>query len=149
VDRAGDYRKEAPVRLSVGPVLAETDAVATKVAAVFSRGYARDYLDLAGILDSGRFTRDTLIDLAASVDAGFSRGWFAEVRNRRGQDGPQHAVGVVACGLVPRSHPHVPGAHSGRGQLRQLMTAEDGQDMTVEHVAILDSSRAGIGRQWR
>ena len=78
VDLAGDYRKEEPVRLSVGPVLAETDAVATKVAAVFSRGYARDYLDLAGILESGRFSRDALIDLAASVDAGFSRAWFAE-----------------------------------------------------------------------
>ncbi len=78
VDLAGDYRKEEPVRLSVGPVLAETDAVATKVAAVFSRGYARDYLDLAGILDSGRFSREALIDLAASADAGFSRGWFAE-----------------------------------------------------------------------
>src|SRR5579875_54151 len=78
VDLAGDYRQEEPVRLSVGPVLAETDAVATKVAAVFSRGYARDYLDLAGILDSGRFSRETLIDLAASADAGFSRGWFAE-----------------------------------------------------------------------
>ncbi len=38
VDLAGDYRKETPVRLSVGLVLAETDAVATKVAAVFSRG---------------------------------------------------------------------------------------------------------------
>ncbi|HET9690173.1 MAG TPA: nucleotidyl transferase AbiEii/AbiGii toxin family protein [Acidimicrobiales bacterium] len=78
VDLAGDYRHEEPVRLSVGPVLAEADAVATKVAAVFSRGYARDYLDLAGILDSGRYSRETLIDLAASADAGFSRGWFAE-----------------------------------------------------------------------
>jgi hypothetical protein len=72
-------RREEPVRLSVGPVLAETDAVATKVAATFSRGYARDYLDLAGILDSGRFSRETPIDLAASAGAGFSRGWFAEV----------------------------------------------------------------------
>lgn len=78
VDLADDYRREEPARLSVGPVLAETDAVATKVAAAFSRGYARDYLDLAGILDSGRFSRETLIDLAASADAGFSRGWFAE-----------------------------------------------------------------------
>lgn len=77
MDLAGDYRKEEPVRLSVGPVLAETDAVATKVAAVFSRGCARDYLDLAGILESGRFSRDALIDLATSVDAGFSRAWLA------------------------------------------------------------------------
>ena len=41
VDLAGDYRQEEPVRLSVAPVLAETDAAATKVAAVFSRGTPR------------------------------------------------------------------------------------------------------------
>ncbi len=78
VDLAADYRKHQPVVLSVGPVLAETDAVAAKVATVFSRALARDYLDLAGILQSGRYTKDRLLELAASVDAGFSRGWFAE-----------------------------------------------------------------------
>ena len=49
VDLAADVRGSDPVELSIGPVLAESDAVASKVAAVFSRGYARDYLDLAGI----------------------------------------------------------------------------------------------------
>lgn len=59
-------------------MLAERDAVASKVAAVFSRGEARDYLDLAGILDSGRFTREELIRLGSKADRGFSKGWFAE-----------------------------------------------------------------------
>jgi predicted nucleotidyltransferase component of viral defense system len=54
VDLAADRRDHNPARLSIGPVLAETDAVSTKVATVFSRGEARDYLDLAGILASGR-----------------------------------------------------------------------------------------------
>jgi hypothetical protein len=78
VDLGADYRKHQPVVLSVGPVLEETDAVAAKVATVFSRALARDYLDLAGILQSGRYTKDRLMELAASVDAGFTRGWFAE-----------------------------------------------------------------------
>ena len=43
VDLAADFRRLDPVRLSVGPVLAERDAVASKVATVFSRGEARDY----------------------------------------------------------------------------------------------------------
>ena len=78
VDLAADCRDREPVRVSFGPVLAELDAVASKVATVFSRGEARDYLDLAGILDSGRFTREELITLAANVDSGFSKGWFAD-----------------------------------------------------------------------
>ena len=63
---------------SIGPVLAEADAVASKVATVFSRGYARDHLDLAGILASGRNSRDQLMAMAKAVDAGFTTGWFAE-----------------------------------------------------------------------
>lgn len=43
VDLAADHRGHEPVILSVGPVLDESDAVATKVATVFSRGLARDF----------------------------------------------------------------------------------------------------------
>jgi hypothetical protein len=78
VDLAADVRRDEPVALTIGLVLAESDAVASKVAAVFSRGYARDYLDLAGILASGRYNRDQLMAMAKAVDAGFTIGWFAE-----------------------------------------------------------------------
>jgi hypothetical protein len=78
VDLASDFRQLEPVRFSIGPVLAEQDAVASKVAAVFSRGEARDYIDLAGILDSDRWSREELMRLGAQIDAGFSKGWFAE-----------------------------------------------------------------------
>lgn len=78
VDLAADRRGRNPARLSIGPVLAESDAVATKVATVFSRGEARDYLDLAGIIDSGRYSRDRLLAMAADVDPGFTPRLFAE-----------------------------------------------------------------------
>jgi hypothetical protein len=78
VDLAADRRASDPARLSIGPVLAETDAVATKVATVFSRGEARDYLDLAGILASGRYNREQLMAMAADVDPGFTPRLFAE-----------------------------------------------------------------------
>lgn len=78
VNLAADSRRLDPVILPVGPVLAERDAVASKVGAAFSRGEARDYIDLVGILDSGRFTREELIQLGTEADPGFSKGWFAE-----------------------------------------------------------------------
>lgn len=72
VDLAADYRGHEPDTLTIGPVLAEADAVASKVATVFSRGYARDYLDLAAILSSGRFAKPQLLDMARQVDGGFT-----------------------------------------------------------------------------
>lgn len=59
-------------------MLAERDAVAAKTAAAFSRGEARDYLDLAGILASGHYSREELMVLAARADAGSDRAIFAE-----------------------------------------------------------------------
>lgn len=78
IDLAADARQKAPIRVELGPVLAETDAVASKVAAVFSRGYARDYIDLAGILASGRYRPEQLMGMASAVDPGFVTSIFAE-----------------------------------------------------------------------
>ena len=66
VDLGVDWRAEDPVRLAVGPVLAPDDAVGNKVAALFSRGEARDYLDVDRIRASGR-----LIELGHRADLGF------------------------------------------------------------------------------
>jgi predicted nucleotidyltransferase component of viral defense system len=81
MDLAADYRQHQPVILSVGPVLEETDAVAAKVATVFSRALARDYLDLAGILASGRYSRQRLLETRS----------YAFVRMRIGKEGPAAA----------------------------------------------------------
>ena len=78
MDLAADFRDHEPVRLEIGPVLSEDDAVASKVAATFSRGEARDYLDLAEVLASQRYRKDELISLAARADAGFSLQIFSD-----------------------------------------------------------------------
>jgi predicted nucleotidyltransferase component of viral defense system len=78
IDLAADFRHREPVRLEIGPVLSEDDAVASKVAATFSRGEARDYLDLAEVLASQRYGKDELISLAARADAGFSLHMFSD-----------------------------------------------------------------------
>lgn len=78
VDLGIDWRSRDPVALEVGPVLAIEDAVGNKVAALYSRGEARDYLDVDAIRASGRFTDDQLVDLASNADPGFDTDMFAQ-----------------------------------------------------------------------
>lgn len=71
VDLGVDWRETDPVRLEVGPVLSLVDAAGSKVAALYSRAEARDYLDVDAIRASGRFTDEQLVAAAAERDPGF------------------------------------------------------------------------------
>ena len=71
VDLGVDWRAEEPVCLAIGPVLAPDDAVGNKVAALFSRGEARDYLDVDRIRASGRYRDQRLVELGQRADPGF------------------------------------------------------------------------------
>jgi hypothetical protein len=73
-----DWRAHPPARLEIGAVLHPDDAVANKLCALYSRGEVRDYIDVDGILSSGRYERERLLDLAVAHDPGFDRGIFAE-----------------------------------------------------------------------
>jgi predicted nucleotidyltransferase component of viral defense system len=78
VDLGVFWRARAPVLLEVGPVLHPDDAVAGKVDALFNRWAPRDFLDVAAILASGRYTREQLMSIAAEHNPGFSPGLFAQ-----------------------------------------------------------------------
>jgi hypothetical protein len=78
VEMGVDWRKHSPVQLAIGPVLDADDAVANKVCALFGRAEVRDYIDVDAVLASGKYTKDDLLALAASHDAGFDPLWFAE-----------------------------------------------------------------------
>jgi hypothetical protein len=78
VEMGVDWREHSPVQLAIGPVLDADDAVANKVCALFGRAEVRDYVDVDAILSSGRYTKDDLLALASSHDAGFDPLWFAE-----------------------------------------------------------------------
>jgi hypothetical protein len=78
VELSVDWRKNKPILLAVGPVLHADDAVANKVCALFGRAEVRDYVDVAAILGSGRYSEDDLGRLAAEHDQGFDSAWFAE-----------------------------------------------------------------------
>lgn len=78
MDMAVDWRANQPALLGVGPVLSVEDAVASKVAALYGRGEARDFLDVDAIRQSGRFTDTQLLQLAIERDPGFDAGVFAD-----------------------------------------------------------------------
>lgn len=78
IDLGIDYRAYPPTQLSIGAVLDIKDAVANKVCALFSRGEARDYLDVDAIRNSKLFADAELIDLASENDSGFTADLFAE-----------------------------------------------------------------------
>jgi len=78
VELGVDWRRNEPVRLAIGPVLHADDAVANKVCALFGRAEIRDYVDVASILASGRYSDDDLLRLAAEHDPGFDLAWFTE-----------------------------------------------------------------------
>ena len=78
VDFGIDWRNEPPTQLEIGPVIALRDAVGSKIAAVYSRGEARDFLDLDAIRGSGRFTDDDLLALARHHDPGLELDRFID-----------------------------------------------------------------------
>jgi hypothetical protein len=68
VTHPAHHDDRGPVLLEIGPVLHADDAVANKMAALYGRALARDFLDIDAILASGRYTRERLLELASSTD---------------------------------------------------------------------------------
>jgi hypothetical protein len=58
-----------PAELSIGPVLDIRDAVAGKMSALWSRGEARDFIDIDTVLEGGRFTRADVLAIADDLEA--------------------------------------------------------------------------------
>jgi Domain of unknown function (DUF1814). len=73
-----DWRAHPPTRLEISPVLHPDDAVANKMCALFGRAAVRDYIDVDGVLASGRYRLEESLRLAADHDPGFDATMFAE-----------------------------------------------------------------------
>jgi len=71
VDMGVDWREAEPTVLAIGPVLSLADAVGNKLSALYSRAYARDFLDVDSIRTSEKFTDAELIRSAIERDPGF------------------------------------------------------------------------------
>jgi hypothetical protein len=75
-------RSLRPVTMrGIGPVLALEDVIATKVSALATRGYPRDFLDLAAILGAG-YTVDQVIGFALRLDPGLEAEDFTAAGER-------------------------------------------------------------------
>lgn len=70
-------RASLPVVMEVGPVLDLDDVLAGKTAALASRAFERDYIDVAAALARG-YTVARLIKLAAGLDPGLAAEDFAD-----------------------------------------------------------------------
>jgi hypothetical protein len=79
VEVVADVRFHPPVHMELGPVLHPDDVAAGKTEALFNRALARDFIDVDALVESGRYTREQLLELAARRDAGFDRGVFADM----------------------------------------------------------------------
>ncbi|MGW2093046.1 nucleotidyl transferase AbiEii/AbiGii toxin family protein [Promicromonospora sukumoe] len=64
-----DYREFPPRLLEIGPVLDPRDAVANKMGALWSRGEARDYIDIDTVVESGRFSRDDVLAMGDRIES--------------------------------------------------------------------------------
>lgn len=88
-----DFRRFSPANLSVRPVLDVRDAVAGKIAALWSRGEARDYIDVDAVLQSGRFDRGQILAIGDQVEVQpLDRRWLAA----RFREAARHAPSVYA-----------------------------------------------------
>ena len=79
VDLVVDYRALPPEGSELGPTLAVKELAANKVLAVFDRAEARDFRDLAALVD--QFPLNELIGLCWGQDPGFDKTRFIEALN--------------------------------------------------------------------
>jgi hypothetical protein len=78
VELGVDWRAHPPVQLEIGPVLHPADAVANKLCALYGRAEVRDYIDVHGALQDGRYAGAELLRMAVDHDPGFDPLMFAE-----------------------------------------------------------------------
>ncbi|MEV4131214.1 nucleotidyl transferase AbiEii/AbiGii toxin family protein [Dactylosporangium sp. NPDC049742] len=78
VELGVDWRANEPILMAIGPVLHPDDAVANKMAALYGRALARDFIDVDAALRSGRYDRESVLRLAERADSGFDRDIFAD-----------------------------------------------------------------------
>jgi hypothetical protein len=77
VDLAADARIRPVDNVPLGPTLSLEELAADKLLALFDRAQARDFIDVAALVE--RFSLRRLCDLATEKDRGFSRTVLVEM----------------------------------------------------------------------
>jgi hypothetical protein len=68
VDFGKDFRSKPPVESEVGPVISVDDAVGSKVGSIYTRGEAKDFVDVDAAMQAG-YSTDHLLQLADAREA--------------------------------------------------------------------------------
>lgn len=76
VDMSLDWRRYNPAEIAIGPVLDIQDAAAAKVTTIYSRGEARDFIDLWSIRNTRLWTDEELFAMARDRDEGIDAEQF-------------------------------------------------------------------------
>ncbi|MEU8226849.1 nucleotidyl transferase AbiEii/AbiGii toxin family protein [Kribbella sp. NPDC048915] len=79
IDFGKDFRSKPPVESEVGPVISVEDAVGSKVGSIYTRGEAKDFVDVDAAMRAG-YSTDHLLQLADAREASpIDRPMFAEL----------------------------------------------------------------------
>ncbi|MET9271048.1 nucleotidyl transferase AbiEii/AbiGii toxin family protein [Kribbella sp. NPDC003557] len=68
IDFGKDFRAKPPVESAVGPVISVEDAVGSKAASIYTRGEAKDFVDVDAAMQAG-YSTDHLLQLADAREA--------------------------------------------------------------------------------
>ena len=68
IDLGKDYRSKPPVESAVGPVISVEDAVGSKVGSIYTRGEAKDFVDVDAAMRAG-YSTDHLMRMADEREA--------------------------------------------------------------------------------
>jgi hypothetical protein len=79
VDFGKDFRSKPAVESDVGPVISVEDAVGSKVGSIYTRGEAKDFVDVNAAMEAG-YSTDHLLQLADAREASpMDRPMFAQL----------------------------------------------------------------------
>jgi hypothetical protein len=79
IDLGQDYRSKPAVETDVGPVISVEDAVGSKVGSIYTRGEAKDFVDVNAAMEAG-YSTDHLLQLADAREASpMDRPMFAQL----------------------------------------------------------------------
>ncbi len=68
IDLSVDYRSKPAVETDIGPVIHVDDAVGSKVGSIYTRGEAKDFVDVHAAMQAG-YSTDQLLELADAREA--------------------------------------------------------------------------------
>ncbi|MGQ4507415.1 nucleotidyl transferase AbiEii/AbiGii toxin family protein [Dermabacteraceae bacterium CCM 9519] len=134
-----DWRAYPPVNMEIGPVLDIRDSAGSKVAALYSRNELRDYMDVASIVLSGRWTPAEVLALGKNNDPSIEEEQLAATLNPGSPRFPR-SENFRVLGY------DIEDENKMRDALEVLRHAVLGREIDIETVSALRVAQAGAAQ---